>query len=86
MMRQLPCGLELLHHGGILSKPKRGGGDGTYFVRGNATKLPPGMCFSDEPGIYIYGELGIRHEDTIFIGEAGAENLTAGPDPPRRRR
>ena len=34
------------------------------------------MCFSDEPGIYIPGELGIRHEDIIVITEGGAENLT----------
>jgi Xaa-Pro dipeptidase len=52
------------------------GHEWTNFVRGNTTKLRPGMCFSDEPGIYIYGEMGIRHEDTIFIGENGAENMT----------
>src|SRR5207249_3038408 len=42
------------------------GHEWTYLVRGNATKLRPGMCFSDEPGIYIPGEMGIRHEDVIF--------------------
>ncbi len=52
------------------------GHEWTYFVRGNQTKLQPGMCFSDEPGIYIYGEIGIRHEDCIFITESGAENMT----------
>ena len=52
------------------------GHEHTYFVRGNATKLEPGMCFSDEPGIYIPGEMGIRHEDIIFITESGAENMT----------
>ena len=52
------------------------GHEWTYFVRGNTTKLQPGMCFSDEPGIYIYGEIGIRHEDCIFITETGAENMT----------
>jgi len=52
------------------------GHEWTYFVRGNTTKLRPGMCFSDEPGIYIYGEMGIRHEDCIFITESGAENFT----------
>jgi hypothetical protein len=35
-----------------------------YTVRGNATKLVAGMTFTDEPGIYVPGELGIRHEDT----------------------
>jgi Xaa-Pro dipeptidase len=34
------------------------------------------MCFSDEPGIYIPGEMGIRHEDCIFITETGAESFT----------
>ena len=52
------------------------GHEWTYFVRGNTTRLRPGMCFSDEPGIYIYGEIGIRHEDCIFITETGAENFT----------
>lgn len=52
------------------------GHEWTYLVRGNTTKLRPGMCFSDEPGIYIYGEMGIRHEDIIFITANGAENMT----------
>ena len=52
------------------------GHEHTYFVRGNTTKLEPGMCFSDEPGIYVPGELGIRHEDIIFVTADGAENMT----------
>jgi Xaa-Pro dipeptidase len=52
------------------------GHEWTYLVRGNTTKLEPGMCFSDEPGIYIPGEIGVRHEDIIFITPAGAENMT----------
>ena len=52
------------------------GHEWTYLVRGNTTRLRPGMCFSDEPGIYIPGELGIRHEDIVFVTEAGAENMT----------
>lgn len=47
-----------------------------YMVRGNTTRLRPGMCFSDEPGIYVYGELGVRHEDVVFVTEDGGENLT----------
>nr|MBP6705472.1 aminopeptidase P family protein [Vicinamibacteria bacterium] len=58
------------------------GHEWTYFVRGNTTKLRPGMCFSDEPGIYIYGEIGVRHEDVIFITETGAENMTKWPGTP----
>ncbi len=46
-----------------------------YMVRGNATKLAAGMTFTDEPGIYIPGELGIRHEDTVAVTESGCENL-----------
>lgn len=51
------------------------GHEWTYLVRGNATKLRPGMCFSDEPGIYVFGELGIRHEDVIFVTPDAAENM-----------
>jgi Xaa-Pro dipeptidase len=52
------------------------GHEWTYLVRGNRTLLRPGMCFSDEPGVYIPGEMGIRHEDVIFITPDGAENMT----------
>jgi Xaa-Pro dipeptidase len=47
-----------------------------YLVRGNATKLQPQMTFSDEPGIYIRGEFGIRLEDDMHITENGAELFT----------
>ena len=47
-----------------------------YLVRGNPTKLQPHMTFSDEPGIYIRGEFGIRLEDDMHIRENGAELLT----------
>ena len=47
-----------------------------YLVRGNATKLAPNMTFSDEPGIYIRGEFGIRLEDDMHITENGAELFT----------
>jgi Xaa-Pro dipeptidase len=52
------------------------GHEWTYLVRGNTTRLRPGMCFSNEPGVYVYGEMGIRHEDIIFIDEDGAQNMT----------
>jgi Xaa-Pro dipeptidase len=35
-----------------------------------------GMVFSDEPGIYIPGEFGVRLEDDMHITENGAELLT----------
>jgi len=57
-----------------------------YMVRGNTTKLRAGVTFTDEPGIYIPGELGIRHEDTVAVTEAGCENLvpkwTGTPEEP----
>src|SRR5271157_1296748 len=47
-----------------------------YLVRGNPTRLQPEMTFSDEPGIYIRGEFGIRLEDDMHIMEDGAELFT----------
>jgi Xaa-Pro dipeptidase len=47
-----------------------------YLVRGNATKLQANMTFSDEPGIYIRGEFGVRLEDDMHITENGAELFT----------
>ncbi|HEY9518175.1 MAG TPA: Xaa-Pro peptidase family protein [Gemmatimonadales bacterium] len=47
-----------------------------YLVRGNTLLLKPGMTFSDEPGIYIPGEFGVRLEDDMVITEAGAELFT----------
>jgi Xaa-Pro dipeptidase len=47
-----------------------------YLVRGNTLPLQPGMVFSDEPGIYIRGEFGIRLEDDMHITDSGAELFT----------
>jgi Xaa-Pro dipeptidase len=47
-----------------------------YLVRGDARKLEPTMCFSDEPGIYIRGEFGVRLEDCMHITADGAETFT----------
>jgi len=47
-----------------------------YLVRGNQTKLAQHMTFSDEPGIYIRGEFGLRLEDDMHITAEGAELFT----------
>jgi len=53
-----------------------------YLVRNNmfgwdrSPTARPGMAFSNEPGIYIRGEFGIRLEDDMVITESGAELLT----------
>jgi Xaa-Pro dipeptidase len=52
------------------------GHEWTYLVKGNKTPLQPGMCFSDEPMIAIYGEFGIRLEDCMHITEDGARMFT----------
>jgi Xaa-Pro dipeptidase len=52
------------------------GHEWTNFVRGNKTPLAPGMCFSDEPMIAIYGEFGIRLEDCLYITENGPRFFT----------
>jgi Xaa-Pro dipeptidase len=52
------------------------GHEWTNFVRGNKTKLAPGMCFSDEPMIAIYGEFGIRLEDCLYITENSPKFFT----------
>ena len=52
------------------------GHEWTNFVRGNKTPLAPGMCFSDEPMIAIYGEFGIRLEDCLYITENGPKFFT----------
>lgn len=46
-----------------------------YLVKENKLKLQPGMTFSDEPGIYIYGEFGIRTEDCFVVTEDGGRLL-----------
>jgi len=46
-----------------------------YLVRGNTLKFQPGMTFSNEPGIYIYGELGVRIEDCMVVTEDGGRTL-----------
>ncbi len=46
------------------------------MVLGNKLPLAPGMCFSVEPTISIYGEFGIRLEDCAYMTEQGAKWFT----------
>jgi Xaa-Pro dipeptidase len=47
-----------------------------YLVRGNKRQMQRNMTFSDEPGIYIAGEFGVRLEDDMHITEDGARWFT----------
>lgn len=42
-----------------------------WIVAGNTTPLAPGMCFSIEPMLCVYGECGVRLEDIAYMTEAG---------------
>lgn len=50
-----------------------------YLVHGEMTPLAPGMCFSDEPGIYIPGKFGIRLEDCWHMAADGPKFFTTPP-------
>jgi Xaa-Pro dipeptidase len=53
-----------------------------YLVRGSKIVLEPGMTFSNEPGIYVKGDYGLRLEDIMVIrADASAELLTPGFSP-----
>jgi Xaa-Pro dipeptidase len=52
------------------------GHEWTYLVRGNSATLERDMVFSDEPGVYIRGEFGVRLEDDLHVTENGAELFT----------
>lgn len=50
-----------------------------YLVKGSKAVLASGMTFSNEPGIYVVGEFGVRCEDVMVIEENGpARLLTPG--------
>jgi Xaa-Pro dipeptidase len=49
------------------------------FVHGETTKLAPGMCFSDEPGIYLPGKFGIRLEDCLYMTAEGPRWFSTPP-------
>ena len=49
------------------------------LVRGEKTRLAPGMCFSNEPGIYIPGNFGVRLEDCFHMTESGPKWFSTPP-------
>jgi len=51
-----------------------------YLVRGEQTKLQSGMCFSNEPGIYIPGEFGVRLEEIMYLTNSGPKWFTTPPE------
>jgi Xaa-Pro aminopeptidase len=55
------------------------GHEPVYLVRGEKTPLAPGMCFSNEPGIYIPGKFGVRLEDCFHMTEAGPKWFSNPP-------
>jgi Xaa-Pro dipeptidase len=55
------------------------GHEPAYLVHGDMTPLAPGMCFSDEPGIYIPGKFGIRLEDCWYMTDAGPRFFSNPP-------
>ena len=49
------------------------------LVRGETTPLAPGMCFSNEPGLYLPGEFGVRLEDCFHMTASGPRWFTVPP-------
>ena len=49
------------------------------LVHGEMTPLAPGMCFSNEPGIYLPGKFGIRLEDCFHMTPSGPMWFTVPP-------
>ena len=49
------------------------------LVHGEMTPLAPGMCFSNEPGIYLPGKFGIRLEDCFYMTASGPKWFTVPP-------
>ncbi|NJC05469.1 Xaa-Pro dipeptidase [Sphingomonas kaistensis] len=49
------------------------------LVRGETTRLAPGMCFSNEPGLYLPGRFGVRLEDCFHMTPSGPKWFTTPP-------
>ena len=60
------------------------------FVKGNMTRIQPGLCFSDKPTIASFGEFGIRHElpvrhvcrrQAVYAAASAVSSARASPFP-----
>jgi Xaa-Pro dipeptidase len=49
------------------------------LVHGEATRLAAGMCFSNEPGLYLPGKFGVRLEDCFHMTDAGPKWFSQPP-------
>lgn len=50
-----------------------------YLNKGNfETKLRVGMTFTSEPGVYLVGKFGVRHEDILLVKEGGEPEVLTG--------
>jgi Xaa-Pro dipeptidase len=49
------------------------------LVRGEKTPLAVGMCFSDEPGLYLPGKFGVRLEDCFHMTATGPKWFSVPP-------
>jgi Xaa-Pro dipeptidase len=56
------------------------GHEAPYVAEGYERALEPGMLISVEPGIYIPGQGGFRHSDTVLITDDGCVSLTHAPE------
>ncbi len=50
-----------------------------YIVEGNRQPLQSGMCFTDEPGVYLPGRFGVRIENSVTVTAEGARSFNAAP-------
>ncbi len=56
-----------------------GNHEAPWIAEGSADVLGEGMVISIEPGIYLQGEGGYRHSDTVLVTGVGCELLTTSP-------